>query len=409
MNTQDARDILELDAASQKPTATSQRRSGTLPKKPEGVNRELFNLIGGLATVPVSEHRVQFKEKPSFAAKPSSSRWTKKGFTNSARSDDLVLYHWVNEADESTDLSSDWSKEETDYLFALCRQFDLRFLVIADRYDYSAPESATPPPQRTLEDVKERYYTVARRILQARTSAMPSGAATLPQDYLDCYNFDKEQEKERKRVLDKLFRRTQEEIMEEEALVVEVRRIQLQQRKLQRDHEHVMRLLNIREAPSLGPMHAGAQSMASSTGTGAQPYNGANDHTAYTTPNTKQKHGAQQQRATPGTDGTGETTKARKRKLVKKDGTGAALDCPRPVMATERVYAQYEQLRQSIIKMLERKKYADRLEQELRTLNYRKDELKGKTSLLGHTTASELDLADDMTTPKLQGVTKTID
>jgi DNA methyltransferase 1-associated protein 1 len=28
-----------------------------------------------------------------------------KGFTNSARDDDLVLYHWINEADESTDRS----------------------------------------------------------------------------------------------------------------------------------------------------------------------------------------------------------------------------------------------------------------------------------------------------------------
>lgn len=81
-------------------------------------------------------------------------------------------------------------------------------------------------------------------------------------------------------------------------------------------------------------------------------------------------------------------------------------------MATERVCAQYEQLRQSIMKMLERKKYADRLEQELRTLNYRKDELKGKTLgessrlLAASNTASDLDL-DDITTPKLQGVSST--
>jgi hypothetical protein len=64
------------------------------------------------------------------------------------------------------------------------------------------------------------------------------------------------------------------------------------------------------------------------------------------------------------------------------------------------------------MKMLERKKYADRLEQELRTLNYRKDELKGKTLgessrlLAASNTASDLDL-DDITTPKLQGVSST--
>jgi DNA methyltransferase 1-associated protein 1 len=29
----------------------------------------------------------------------------------------------------------DWSREETDYLISMCEQFDLRFLVIADRYE----------------------------------------------------------------------------------------------------------------------------------------------------------------------------------------------------------------------------------------------------------------------------------
>ena len=29
----------------------------------------------------------------------------------------------------------DWTREETDYLLDLCAQFDLRFIVIADRYN----------------------------------------------------------------------------------------------------------------------------------------------------------------------------------------------------------------------------------------------------------------------------------
>ena len=33
-------------------------------------------------------------------------------------------------------LDSDWSKDETDYLFQLCRRFDLRFPVIEDRYSF---------------------------------------------------------------------------------------------------------------------------------------------------------------------------------------------------------------------------------------------------------------------------------
>lgn len=42
-----------------------------------------------------------------------------------------------------------WTKEETDLLFSLCEQFDLRFIVIADRF----------PSSRTVEELKDRYYS----------------------------------------------------------------------------------------------------------------------------------------------------------------------------------------------------------------------------------------------------------
>lgn len=41
-----------------------------------------------------------------------------------------------------------WTKEETDHLFELCERFDLRFIIIADRF----------PTQRTVEELKDRYY-----------------------------------------------------------------------------------------------------------------------------------------------------------------------------------------------------------------------------------------------------------
>lgn len=44
-----------------------------------------------------------------------------------------------------------WSKEETDMLFDLCRRFDLRWSVIADRYRCTArPHSHTPPCSHAL-------------------------------------------------------------------------------------------------------------------------------------------------------------------------------------------------------------------------------------------------------------------
>ena len=33
-------------------------------------------------------------------------------------------------------IDNNWSREETDYLLHLCKEFDLRFPIIKDRYDF---------------------------------------------------------------------------------------------------------------------------------------------------------------------------------------------------------------------------------------------------------------------------------
>ncbi len=47
-----------------------------------------------------------------------------------------------------------WSRQETDHLFDLCKRFDVRFVVISDRWDKDRY------PNRSVEDLKERYYTI---------------------------------------------------------------------------------------------------------------------------------------------------------------------------------------------------------------------------------------------------------
>ena len=54
-----------------------------------------------------------------------------------------------------------WTKQETDYLFELCRRFDTRFIVIADRWD------RLRFPNRTVEDFKERYYGICNILTKA--------------------------------------------------------------------------------------------------------------------------------------------------------------------------------------------------------------------------------------------------
>jgi DNA methyltransferase 1-associated protein 1 len=89
----------------------------------------------------------------------------------------------------------DWTRTETDVLFELCRKFELKFLIIHDRWNNILY------PDRSVEDLKERYYTICTAIEYARTKR-----------HTDKYNFDAAHERRRKEQLNKLLSRTKAEV-----------------------------------------------------------------------------------------------------------------------------------------------------------------------------------------------------
>ena len=55
------------------------------------------------------------------------------------------MYKYDNEEWENVVArDAEWDRAETDYLLGLCEQFDLRFLVIADRYKAGVPSTVHP-------------------------------------------------------------------------------------------------------------------------------------------------------------------------------------------------------------------------------------------------------------------------
>ncbi|XP_020234810.1 SWR1-complex protein 4 isoform X1 [Cajanus cajan] len=104
-----------------------------------------------------------------------------------------------------------WTKEETDQLFDLCERFDLRFVVIADRF----------PSSRTVEELKDRYYSVSRAILIAR--APSSGDVAAHPLVKEPYNVS--QEMERKRALSMVLSQTRQQERRDEEVLVEAKRI----------------------------------------------------------------------------------------------------------------------------------------------------------------------------------------
>lgn len=112
-------------------------------------------------------------------------------------------------------LSIPRTRAETDYLFDLCLRLDLRFIVIADRYEW-------PNVTRTVEDLKARYYGIAQRLVEARAD-FPEQAAAHP---VCAEPFNAAHERERKEDLAALLSRSAAREREETELLAKAAEIE---------------------------------------------------------------------------------------------------------------------------------------------------------------------------------------
>ncbi|RPD66839.1 hypothetical protein L226DRAFT_608127 [Lentinus tigrinus ALCF2SS1-7] len=265
-----AADVRSILAIPEPPAAGSsqpaKKPQGTeRAKKPEGIPRELYALIGPhVPTLTAQFTKPRLKQKPNLAGGgrvkwhvPPTWEW--RPFKNGARSDGLRLSHWTKAGtDPETDYQfakyniqgtpyvytheeytrllddSSWTKEETDYLFNLVREYDGRFYVVHDRYEY--PNG----PQRSLEDLKERYFGVCRRLIRNRPWI---GDEASKKALLDSLTFDKDREVARKDYVASLEHRTPEQITEEDALYLELEKLKENERRFRKDRDELLRTL----------------------------------------------------------------------------------------------------------------------------------------------------------------------
>lgn len=233
----DAKDILGLPKTPLSlPLEKKSRPQKDSQRKPDGISREVYALTGGLAPLMPSIDVNQLKRRPHSENEKITWQWLP--FTNSARKDNLQLYHWVRvvngvpptgdysfaKYNKSIDvikytdeeykkflIDPMWTKEETDELFELCVRFDLRFIVIADKL----------PSSRTVEELKNRYYSVSRAILTARAPS-PADVSGHPL-VKEPYNIF--QETERKRALSMVLSQTKHQERRDAEVIAEAKKI----------------------------------------------------------------------------------------------------------------------------------------------------------------------------------------
>lgn len=134
--------------------------------------------------------------------------------------------------------NEDWTKEETDYLMEMASEFDLRWPIIWDRYEWTpsatngetdadgdeskAVVPATRP--RSMEDLKARYYEVAAKMMAAQKPVQYMTQQEYALHELMAH-FNPKQEKLRKEFAVNTLSRSKEEAREEESLLLEIKRI----------------------------------------------------------------------------------------------------------------------------------------------------------------------------------------
>ena len=297
-STSDIRDIMNLGQAGPRQPAPKKKKHSESQLRMTGVKREVQALMGdSVPPIAIVEQR-SYKSRPSVSQKLFKPRhWEEKTFQHGGRTDGLVLRHWkrsipgtnarppvvangpadvemtdepkaasamqdlkfedeypsqkwnvkvqvpsyTDEQYESMVKADDWSRQETDYLMNLCRDYDLRWIVIADRYtpqDIPVPQPATQNGEtkgtevvskphysnHSMEALKKRYYAIAAKMMEVQTPA-----STMTQTEFQLWekmrNFDAKTETMRKVMAEKLFERTKDEADEERILLEELHRI----------------------------------------------------------------------------------------------------------------------------------------------------------------------------------------
>jgi len=243
--------ILEVKKRDRK--AESKNKAKKEKKRPEGVNREVFSLTNGIPPVMGTQEASAIVKGKKRALNWKVDKWILHSFENPARNDNLKLTHWHKDKNKNEiysfakinqkislvkfddneyerllkDLNDDWTKEETEYLWKLCEQFDLRFIVIHDRYDKKY--------QRTVEDLKDRYYSCSKKILEDKKE-LEHPIVKKP------YNYD--YEVKRKFYLEKLYMRTKQQNEKEKHIVEYIKKLDQKMKKLEKEEKNLEKILN---------------------------------------------------------------------------------------------------------------------------------------------------------------------
>lgn len=229
-----------------------------MTKRPEGMAREVFALLYNdnkdAPPLMQTDTGSGYKQAKARLGMKKVRKWEWTPFKNPARTDGAIFHHWRRAADDQKEYpfarfnkqlnivsytcneynthlrtnQTKWSKAQSDHLFDLARRFDLRFVVMADRWDRANFGV------KSVEDLKERYYEVVAVLSKVRGTNSDK----------KIFSFDAEHERKRKDQMRKLLDRTQKDIEEEQMLLNELKKIEARKKERDRKTQDLQKLIS---------------------------------------------------------------------------------------------------------------------------------------------------------------------
>ncbi|CAK78307.1 unnamed protein product (macronuclear) [Paramecium tetraurelia] len=124
-------------------------------------------------------------------------------------------------------VDENWDYEETKYLFQELRHFNYNFIILYDRYQYQNKN-------RDIYQLKDRYYSVMREILQKRSQTSHQ---------LYNYVYDEEYDRFRNMELEKYLKRTKQICDDEKKIQEDLRKLDQLIKKQEKEHRSITRCI----------------------------------------------------------------------------------------------------------------------------------------------------------------------
>lgn len=441
-----------------------------------GMPREVMHLLGGkqdsmsAALPPImptfnskeakqliaSKEAVKVKVGSKWISSDKPARqWTWAPFASSSRTDGALFNHWVRANVEYTDypyakfdihldqivytdeeyakyLKSDrWTKSETDSLMELTRKYELRWPVIHDRwFDLYHAEQDEPPHSRTVDDLQQRYYSVAAILSQIRISqeaaaeaqklsgVIPDQTAPDAKDTTEAVlletaaakalarsslqsqplmntvgtgtsnkMFDAAYERDRRTQLDHMWNRSKEEEAEEMELRKELKAIEGQLRKLKKMGGHI---IASSQSASTGASRLSSAASTRNPSRSVSPVPGTNiadspavlDQCFASTAPTPMPQNPYLQSGRLAAPAIGGAAGLNKTLLGKMDQTLSEMKMAPSPVPTKRVCDLYDSIRKNVLTLLTLKKMAMQKEGNLLSKRVKLSKLRGGEGLV---------------------------